>query len=76
MNESLINKTVFEVYELGGNDKEMILNKEGVSVGDLPVSHEAKVSYREWLEHESEFKPISEVLEHLKSWKSETILFK
>lgn len=65
LNESLINKTVFEVYELGGNDKEMILNKEGVSVGDLPVSHEAKVSYREWLEHESEFKPISEVLEHL-----------
>ena len=65
LNESIINKTVFEVYELSEHDKQMVLDKEGIPVGDLPVSHEAKVAYRQWLTEESEFKPTSDVLEHL-----------
>lgn len=35
--------------------------------GDLPVSHEAKVAYKLWLTEESEFKPTSDVLEHLEN---------
>lgn len=67
LNESIINKTVFEVYELSEHDKQMVLEKEGIPVGDLPVSHEAKVAYKQWLMSESEFKPTSDVLEHLEN---------
>ena len=67
LNESIINKTVFEVYELSDHDKQMVLDKEGIPVGDLPVSREAKEAYRQWLMLESEFKPTSDVLEHLQN---------
>jgi len=67
LNESIINKTVFEVYELSEHDKQMVLDKEGIPVGDLPVSHEAKVAYKQWLMSESEFKPTNDVLEHLEN---------
>ena len=67
LNESIINKTVFKIYELSEHDKQMVLDKEGIPVGDLPVSHEAKVAYRQWLTEESEFKPTSDVLEHLEN---------
>lgn len=67
LNESIINKTVFEVYELSEHDKQMVLDKEGIPVGDLPVSYEAKVAYKQWLTEESEFKPTSDVLEHLEN---------
>ena len=45
----------------------MVLDKEGIPVGDLPVSYEAKVAYKQWLTEESEFKPTSDVLEHLEN---------
>lgn len=67
LNESIINKTVFEVYELSEHDKQMVLDKEGIPVGDLSVSYEAKEAYRQWLTEESEFKPTSDVLEHLQN---------
>lgn len=67
LNESIINKTVFEVYELSEHDKQMVLDKEGIPVGDLPVSHEAKAAYKQWLMSESEFKPTNDVLEHLEN---------
>ena len=67
INESIINKIVFYVYELSEHDKQMVLDKEGIPVGDLPVSHEAKVAYKKWLMLESEFKPTSDVLEHLEN---------
>jgi hypothetical protein len=67
LNESIINKTIFDVYELSEHDKQMVLDKEGIPVGDLPVSHEAKVAYKQWLTEESEFKPTNDVLEHLES---------
>ena len=67
LNESIINKTVFEVYELSEHDKQMVLDKEGIPVGDLPVSHEAKVAYKRWLMSESEFKPTNDVLKHLEN---------
>ena len=65
LNESIINKIVFDVYELSDHDRQMVLDKEGVPVGDLPVSHEAKESYRQWLTTESEFTPSKDVLQHL-----------
>lgn len=67
LNESVINKTVFEVYELSEHDKQMVLEKEGVPVGDLPVSSRAKAAYREWLTANTEFPVSDEVLVHLDS---------
>ena len=67
LNESVINKTVFEVYELSEHDKQMVLEKEGVPVGDLPVSSSAKAAYREWLTANEEFLVSEEVLAHLDS---------
>ena len=67
LNESVINKTVFEVYELSEHDKQMVLEKEGVPVGDLPVSSSAKAAYREWLAANEEFPVSDEVLAHLDS---------
>ena len=65
LNESVINKTVFEVYELSEHDKQMVLEKEGVPVGDLAVSSSAKAAYREWLTRNEEFPVSEEVLAHL-----------
>ena len=65
LNESIINNTVFEVYELSEHDKQMVLDKEGIPVGDLTVSHEAKVAAKQWVTEESEVQPTSDVLEHL-----------
>ena len=67
LNESIINKLIFEVYELNDHDKQMVLDKEGIPVGDLPVSREAKMAYRQWLTEESEFAPSDEVLAHLEN---------
>ena len=67
LNESIINKIVFDVYELSDHDCQMVLDKEGIPVGDLPVSHEAKEAYRQWLTTESEFTPSNDVLNHLDS---------
>ena len=65
LNEAVINKTVFEVYELSEHDKQMVLEKEGVPVGDLPVSSSAKAAYREWLTGNEEFPVSEDVLAHL-----------
>lgn len=67
LNESIINKIVFDIYELSDHDKKMVLDKEEIPVGNLPVSHEAKVAYKQWLMLESNFKPNDKVLVHLDS---------
>ena len=37
LNEALIDELIFQVYQLSGEDKEMILAKEGVPIGSLPL---------------------------------------
>ena len=65
LNESIINKTVFEVYQLSDHDKQMVLEKEGIPVGDLPVSHEAKEAFHQWLILNSGFQAEEKVIAHL-----------
>ena len=45
INEAIINEKIFEVYDLTENDKAMVLNKEGESIGSLPVVAEARDAY-------------------------------
>lgn len=42
INEAISNGIIFEVYGLTENDKEMVLSKQGESVGGLPVLEEAR----------------------------------
>ena len=65
LNESVCTNIVFEIYYLSNIDKQMVLDKEGIPVGDLPISRKAKLAFRQWLTEESEFKPSDEVLAHL-----------
>lgn len=65
LNEVVVNDIVFDIYELSENDKQMVIDKEGIPVGNLPVSHKAKMAYRQWLIEESDFTPSDELLAYL-----------
>ena len=66
LNEAIINRIVFDVYELSEHDRQMVLDKEGIPVGDLSVSQAALDAYKVWLKDEdTEFPPSAEVWEHL-----------
>ncbi|MDO4497585.1 MAG: hypothetical protein Q4B58_07150, partial [Bacteroidales bacterium] len=65
LNESIQNKTIFSIFSLNENDVKMVLEKEGIPVGDLPVSSEAKKAYQQWLESNSAFPASDEVMTHL-----------
>lgn len=45
INEAIINEKIFDIYGLTLNDKDMVLAKEGLSVGGLPISTEARTAY-------------------------------
>lgn len=55
LNEAIINRIVFDVYELNGHDRQMVLDKEGIPVGDLSVSAAALAEYKLWLNDNAEF---------------------
>lgn len=68
LNEAIINRIVFDVYELSEHDRQMVLDKEGIPVGDLSVSQAALEAYKAWLKEENtEFPASAEVWEHLDS---------
>ncbi len=67
LNESVIDVVVFDVYELSVHDRQMVIDKEGIPVGDYSVSSQAKEAYKEWLSTNTEFPASSEVLEHIDS---------
>ena len=65
LNEAIINNLIFEVYELSDHDRQMVLDKEGIPVGDLSVSSAAKTAYQEWLSGNTEFPATDEVIAHI-----------
>ncbi|WP_277234863.1 BREX-1 system adenine-specific DNA-methyltransferase PglX [Phocaeicola salanitronis] len=67
LNESIINRILFDVYELSVHDRQMVLDKEGIPVGDYSVSSQAKKAYKEWLSTNTEFSASPEVWEHIDS---------
>ncbi|MDY4990516.1 MAG: BREX-1 system adenine-specific DNA-methyltransferase PglX [Prevotella sp.] len=67
LNEAIINRIVFDVYELSEHDRQMVLDKECVPVGDLSVSQAALDEYKQWLQENQEFPASTEVWEHLDS---------
>lgn len=67
LNESVINNLIFEVYSLSAHDRQMVIDKEGLPVGDYSISSKAKEAYKEWLSTNTEFPASQEVLEHIDS---------
>ncbi|OQY41119.1 MAG: restriction endonuclease [Spirochaetaceae bacterium 4572_7] len=55
LNEAIINEKVFEIYNLTEQDKAMVLEKEGESIGGLPVSSVARTAYLAESEATTEF---------------------
>ena len=50
LNEAIINQTIYKVYDLSEKDLKMIEDKEGLLLGTLPVSAEAKEAFLAWLQ--------------------------
>lgn len=65
LNEAIINSIVFDIYELSAHDRQMVLDKEGVPIGDLSVSEAAKSAYIEWLEANTQFPASDELQAHI-----------
>lgn len=68
LNEAIINREVFDIYDLSENDRQMVLDKEGIPVGDLPVSEIARNNYLQFLQlHSDQFPAQDELIAHIKS---------
>lgn len=67
LNEAIINSEVFDIYELTERDRKMVLDKEGIPVGDLPVSEIARNRYLEFLTLHKEFPAPEELIAHIKA---------
>lgn len=65
LNEAIINEIVFDVYQLSEHDKQMVLDKEGIPVGSLPVSRAAKEAYLQWMSTNEEFPASEELLSYI-----------
>lgn len=63
LNEVLVNSYIFSIYELNESDRRMVLEKEGVTVGSLPISLPAQNAYLDWLQQNKEFPASNEVFE-------------
>jgi len=73
INEAIINEAIFEVYALSDHDKQMVLDKEGIPVGSLPVTAEAKTAYQEWMSENKEFPATQELIDYINALPTEDI---
>lgn len=67
LNEAVIDSIIINVYALSAHDRQMVIDKEGLPVGDYSVSLKAQKAYKEWLSTNTEFPASPEVLEHIDS---------
>lgn len=67
LNEAIINREVFDIYNLTENDRKMVLDKEGIPVGDLSVSETARNHYLEFLREHEEFPASEELIKHIEA---------
>jgi len=66
INEAIINRMIFDIYNLTDQDKHMVLNQEGESIGGLPVSMKALDAYLNEKESTREF-PLDNIKEFIES---------
>lgn len=66
INDAIINEKIFDVYELIPEDRDMVLEKEGKSVGSLPILESIGNSYFNENHNENNFSPI-DIQEYISS---------
>lgn len=66
INEAIINEKIFEIYDLTEHDKAMVLAKEGVAIGGLPVTSEARDAYLAETEATKDF-PLDTIREFIEA---------
>jgi hypothetical protein len=66
INETIINESIFEVYDLQEKDIAMVLAQEGESIGGLPVFTDARDAYLSETEATKEF-PLDAIRDFIKS---------
>jgi hypothetical protein len=66
INEAILNEKIFEIFELTPEDKQMVISKEGVSIGSLPVLAEARIAYLAETEATVEY-PLDNVREYIEA---------
>lgn len=54
LNEAIINQHIFDIYDLGPEDRKQVESKVGKSVGELPVLPKAKAAYLSTITLENE----------------------
>ena len=52
INEAIINKQIYEVYDLSSTDKILVTNKMGNLVGDLPITNNVLISWEKITNYE------------------------
>lgn len=66
INEAIINEEIIEIYDLAEHDKAMVLAKEGVIIGSLPVLAEAREAYLNEIEATQDF-PLDNIRAYIES---------
>ncbi|MDE5790230.1 MAG: N-6 DNA methylase [Muribaculaceae bacterium] len=66
LNEAIINREVFDIYDISENDRKMVLDKEGIPIGDLSVSEIARNHYLQFLQlPKDQFPASDELIAHI-----------
>jgi len=65
LNEAVINSFIFKIYDLSESDRSMVLAKEGIPVGSLPISADAKNEFLKYITQTNKYDLRPEVKEYL-----------
>ena len=71
LNETVINNLCFTIYELNEADKQMVLKKEGIPCGDLPVKEKALNYFIEYIDSLDGISLHPAVIQHINSLAAE-----
>ncbi|EJB1796335.1 BREX-1 system adenine-specific DNA-methyltransferase PglX [Vibrio parahaemolyticus] len=66
INEAIINEMVFDIYSLTENDKSLVLSQEGLCVGGMAVSKDAKKAYLDEIENDIKY-PLDIIRNYIES---------
>ena len=67
INEAVINNLIFDIYSLDEKDRKMVDDNEGVIIGNMPVSQEAKEAYIEYINNRQLFATTQYAMNHINS---------
>lgn len=66
LNEHVLNELIYEIYDLTESDKKMVIEREGLSIGGLPILTEARDAYLVAADATEEF-PLDSIREYIEA---------